>query len=72
MKNRLTWLRLQLMAAELRSCLELSLSSPPCPRARGADLALQAYPYRDHDYGTWLGYGLALGAGIVIGCAIWC
>jgi hypothetical protein len=56
--------------------------APVSPCAQGADLAVPtasgqvntAYGQvgSDQGYVNYLGYGLALGAGIGIGCAIWC
>ena len=43
----------------------VSVVAPVSPCAQG-----QVYP--GNDYSNYLGYGLALGAGIGIGCAIWC
>jgi hypothetical protein len=43
----------------------VSVVAPVSPCAQG-----QFYP--GNDYTNYLGYGLALGAGIGIGCAIWC
>jgi hypothetical protein len=51
----------------------VAVVAPVSPCAQGADLGLpppaQVY---DPGYAGYLGYGLALGAGIGIGCAIWC
>jgi hypothetical protein len=53
--------------------------APVSPCAQGTDLALPPAPRPvaspaeyDPGYLNYLGYGLALGAGIGIGCAIWC
>jgi hypothetical protein len=45
----------------------VAVVAPVSPCAQG-----QGYQNPGYDYTSYLGYGLALGAGIGIGCAIWC